>query len=104
MSLHFGPSIIQGGGVWEWFGGSLVNSFDVFDSFLCLSPRARLSINMGRWTQEYSLRIFIIFIGENKPPEPGKDEVLLESWIKELEQGIKGMSDLAGPTPPVSSR
>ena len=28
--------------------------------------------------------------------EPGEEEELLENWIKELEQGIKGMSEVVG--------
>ena len=40
------------------------------------------------------MQIDSIAIGASK--DSGKDEVLLESWIKELEQGIQGMSNLAG--------
>ncbi len=38
----------------------------------------------------------------------GVDETLLDSWIKELESGIQGMSDLMGidpmPTPPLTPK
>lgn len=39
--------------------------------------------------------------GEGSAPE--QDETLLDSWIKELESGIKGMADLAGVPSEVSN-
>ncbi len=31
--------------------------------------------------------------------DPGQEEELLENWIKELEEGIKGMTDVVGSFP-----